>query len=72
MFQGCLVLAGGWSKAADCWRADDGRRTCTPVYTICSPDLVDVASQFTGSHVDVSMNSRDGFSNESVQSHIGS
>jgi len=70
VFQACLILAGGWSKAADCWRADDGSRTCTPVHTIGSADLVDAASQFTGRHVDVSVDGRDGVANERVKSHI--
>ena len=39
---------GGWSKVAECQRADEGRQMCTPVYRICSADLVGVTSQFTG------------------------
>ena len=67
-FKGCLILAGGWSKAAECYRADEGMRMCTPVYSICSADLVDVTSQFTGSHGDVVVKGRKGFTNERVQS----
>ena len=70
MFQVRLILAGGCSKAPGCQRADEDRRVCTPVDTMCSADLVDVTSQFTGSHVDVFVHGRNSFTNERVHSHI--
>jgi len=70
VFQVCLILAGGWSKTAECWRADESRRVCTPVNAICSTDLVDVTSRFTGSHGNVFVDGRNGFTNERVESHI--
>jgi len=69
-FKRCLILAGGWSKAAERSRAHEGRRICTPVYSICSADLVNVAIQFTCSHGDVLVNGHNGFTNERVQSPV--
>jgi len=61
---------GGWSKAGECKRVDESRRVCTPGYTICSSDLVDVTGRFTSSHGDVFVNGSNGFTNERAESHI--
>ena len=60
----------GSSKAAECLRADEGARMCTPVNTIWRADLVDVTSQIPGSHGHVFMDGCNGFINELVQSHV--